>query len=323
MSLITPLSIPEAIAARRILVAGLLLLPLLDGCTLHRAASTLPPGVVPHAQWEAAPPVGHAADGTRRNLGAGERFEFRDLRVEVLDVVTDSARVPPADAVRLRLTRAGDAIERMVDEGTAFNWSGYHFAIVAVYGPGELGAGLAAIEVATIQSLPPSVAASTSAGGAELRLRVPHDITHVTLHHSGSPEPLRPEDDVRAKLRGLQAWGARDRNWWDVPYHFLIDLEGRIYEGRDWHYLGETNTRYDPSGHFLISVVGNYDLQRPTAGQLAAIADLMAWAVQRFDVPLDRIGGHYDYAETSCPGRHLRRYLEDGTLLHMVQARLH
>ena len=66
-------------------------------------------------------------------------------------------------------------------------------------------------------------------------------------------------------------------------------------------------------------MIGNYALQQPTAAQLAAIADLMAWAVQRFDVPLDRIGGHYDYAETSCPGRYLRPYLEDGTLLKMVE----
>lgn len=38
--------------------------------------------------------------------------------------------------------------------------------------------------------------------------------------------------------------------------------------------------------------------------------------------PLERIGGHYDYAQTSCPGEHLRHYLEDGTFRRMVQARL-
>src|SRR5690606_29147949 len=160
--------------------------------------------------------------------------------------------------------------------------------VVAIYGPGELGAGLVALEVATVASLPPAVAQSTTAGGADLRLRIPHRITHVTLHHSGSPEPLRPEEDPVAKLRGLQSWGASDRNWWDVPYHFLIDLSGRVYEGRDWRYTGETNTDYNPAGHFLISVIGNYDRQEPTPQQIEAIADLMAWAIERFDLPLDR-----------------------------------
>ncbi|MBR9988593.1 MAG: N-acetylmuramoyl-L-alanine amidase, partial [Gemmatimonadetes bacterium] len=227
------------------------------------------------------------------------------------------------DFVRLRLIRgSGSEAVRTFREGAAFIWSGYHIAIVAVYGPGELGAGLTAIEVAALDSLPEEVAKSNVAGGAAQRLRIPHEITHVTLHHTGSPEPLRPGEDPVQKLRGLQAWGARDRNWWDVPYHFLIDLEGRVYEGRDWRYMGETNTAYDPAGHFLISVIGNYERQEATEAQVEAIAELMAWAVTRFDLPLEQIGGHYDYADTTCPGEHLKRYLEDGTFRRLVVEKL-
>src|SRR5690606_8890622 len=101
----------------------------------------------------------------------------------------------------------------------------------------------------------------------------------------------------------------------------LIDLDGTIYEGRDWRYMGETNTTYDPRGHFLISVSGNYCRQEPTQAQLEAIADLMAWDAARFDVPHDPIGGHYHHAETSCSGDHLRRYLVDGAFRSMVEQR--
>jgi hypothetical protein len=282
----------------------------------------LPPDVVPHAEWQVNPPLGYAADANRRNLQSGDSLEFRHLVVTVIATDVDSASAAPADVVRLRLASGAAREERTVREGAAFNWQDYHIAIVAVYGPGELGAGLTAIEVAALDSLPPEVASSTIAGGAELRLRIPHEITHVTLHHTGSVEPLRPADDPVQKLRGLQSWGASDRNWWDVPYHFLIDLDGTVYEGRDWRYMGETNTTYDPAGHFLISVIGNYAKQEATPAQVSAIADLMAWAITRFDLPLDRIGGHYNYAETSCPGEHLRTYLEDGTLRKMVEERV-
>ena len=176
--------------------------------------------------------------------------------------------------------------------------------------------------MATVASLPSAVASSDTAGGAALRLRVPQRITSITLHHEGSEKPLRPEDDPLKGLRALQSWGERDRNWWDVPYHYLIDLDGHVYEGRDWHYMGETNTTYDPSGHLLISILGNYQLQEPTPAQLDAIADVMAWAVKKFDVPLDSIRGHYQYAQTDCPGKNLRKYLEDGTFRRMVVARL-
>ncbi len=87
--------------------------------------------------------------------------------------------------------------------------------------------------------------------------------------------------------------------------------------------MGETNTDYDPGGHFLISVIGNYNIQEPTQAQLNSIADLMAWALEEFNLPLDKIGGHYNYATgTDCPGKNLRKYLEDGTFKRMVAARL-
>ena len=143
---------------------------------------------------------------------------------------------------------------------------------MAIYGPGELGAGLVALEVATVASLPSYIASSDSAGGASMRLRIPHRITHVTLHHTGDAQPLRPEDNPVTRLRGLQSWGASARNWWDVPYHYLLDLNGKVYAGRDWRFMGETNTTYDPGGHFLISVIGNYQRQEATPAQLDAIA---------------------------------------------------
>jgi len=314
------------------------------GCATVRAGHPVPqPAIIPHSQWESQPPLGYPADAVRRNEPPGGTLTFHDLSIEVLSTSTDSvdSAVAPAaatgaattqstdsssvvkvDQVRLEL-RARDALEeRLVREGEAFNWNGYHVAVVAIYAKGELGNGLVALEVGTLASVPPNVATSLVAGGAELRLRVPQKITSITLHHEGSAKPLLPGDDPVRLLRNLQSWSASDRNWWDVPYHYLLDLDGNIYEGRDWHYMGETNTTYDPSGHFLISVIGNYNLQEPTPKQLDAIADLMAWAVEEFDVPLDSIKGHYQYADTGCPGKNLRKYLEDGTFRRMVEARL-
>lgn len=279
------------------------------------------PRVIPHADWEEAPRLGHAADATRRNAAAGDSLAFRGFTITVVGTSIDSTAAKPVDLVRLRLALGAESETRVAREGAAFNWNGFHVAVVAVYGPGELGAGLVALEVATVSSLPPHVAASEVAGGADLRLRIPHSITHVTLHHTGDATPLTTPDDAVRRLRGLQSWGARDRNWWDVPYHFLLGIDGRIFEGRDFRYMGETNTSYNPGGHFLISAIGNYERQAPTAETLDAIADLMAWALDEFDLPLDRIGGHYNYASTGCPGTHLRKLLEDGTIRRMVAER--
>ena len=302
---------------------ALLIVTLLAACSTRHTSAPLPrPAIIAHEQWQEQPRLGHAADATRRNIAAGGTLGFKDFKIDVLSTAVDSTGSTPSDVARVRLTAGSDTEERVVREGVAFNWRGFHIAVVAIYGPNELGAGLVALEIATVASLPPHIANAATAGGADMRLRIPHRITHVTLHHTGDAQPLLPGDDPVRRLRGLQSWGARDRNWWDVPYHFLMDLQGTIYEGRDYRFMGETNTAYNPSGHFLVSIIGNYERQEPTQAQLNAIADLMAWAFREFDVPLDRLGGHYNYASTTCPGRHLRKYLEDGTLRRMIEARL-
>ncbi len=293
------------------------------GCSGARSGTTVPkPRIIPHSEWEVTPPLGHAADAARRNKRAGDSLAFHDLKISVQSVAVDSSGATPVDIVRLRLNRGNSSEERTAREGSAFNWGVYHVAVVAIYGQGELGAGLVALEVATLESLPPAIRNSEIAGGADMRLRIPHRITNVTLHHTGDSRPLLHADSAVFRLRGIQRWGASDRNWWDVPYHFLLGLGGEIFEGRDYRFMGETNTAYDPGGHFLISVIGNYQVQEPTQAQLNSIADLMAWALDEFDLPLEKIGGHYNYADTGCPGQHLRKYLENGTFRRMVAQRL-
>jgi len=287
----------------------------LTGCGVPLSETDRFAPAIVASEWRAEAPVGHDADAIRRNLAPGGTLDLGALRLRV-DVAEGTT------AARVTLSLDDREAQLRLQAGEAVRWQGHRIAVLSVRGEDELGSGLVELEVATLASLPPHVAASEQAGGADMRLRVPHRITHVTLHHTGSPEPLRPGDDPVARLRGLQRWGRTDRNWWDVPYHYLIDLEGRVYEGRDWRYMGETNTAYDPRGHLLISVIGNYGLQEATPAQIETIVSLMAWAVQRFDLPLDRIGGHYDHAQTTCPGPHLRRYLEDGTFRRGVESRL-
>lgn len=290
-----------------------------DPAATGELADRLGLSIVPHSDWEEKPPLGHAADALRRNIPPGDSITFDDLSLKLLEMRPGEE----SDTARFELRR--ESVHETIDiaEGRAFAWNGYRVAVLAANTEeGVLGAGLAELEIAHQGSLPERLAESTFAGGAADRLRIPHEITRITLHHSGSPEPLRPEDDPVEKLRGLQSWGASARNWWDVPYHYLIDLDGTIYEGRDHRFMGETNTTYDPSGHFLISVIGNYNRQEPTPAQIDAITDLMTWAALTYDVPLSEIGGHSDWANTNCPGDHLQKYLDDGTFVNGVRSRI-
>jgi hypothetical protein len=148
-----------------------------------------------------------------------------------------------------------------------------------------------------------------------------HQVTHITLHHQGEPFP-QGKDPVKY-LRNLQAWSRSTKRWLDIPYHYVIDLEGRIYEGRKLEYAGDTDTEYDPTGHALIEVVGNFEEVEPNRKQLDAVVDLMALLAAKYKVPVERIAGHKDHsAQTVCPGANLYRYLQDGYFRGQVAARL-
>jgi hypothetical protein len=158
----------------------------------------------------------------------------------------------------------------------------------------------------------------TPADPARARLQT---ITHITLHHQGEPFP-QGKDPV-AYLRNLQAWSRATKGWLDIPYHYIIDLDGRVYEGRKLEYAGDTNTEYDPKGHALIEVVGNFEEVQPNQDQLDAVVELMAMLAAKYRVPVANIAGHKDYsAQTVCPGTNLYRYLQNGYFRDQVALRL-
>ena len=148
-----------------------------------------------------------------------------------------------------------------------------------------------------------------------------HAITHITLHHQG--EPFKPGTDPRQYLRNLQTWSRNSKGWLDIPYHYIIDLEGRTYAGRDIAYAGDTNTEYDPSGHALIEVVGNFEEVEPNQQQLDAVVEVMAMLAKKYKVPVERIASHRDHSDkTVCPGANLYRYVQSGYFREKVAASL-
>jgi hypothetical protein len=148
-----------------------------------------------------------------------------------------------------------------------------------------------------------------------------HTITHITLHHQG--EPYKAGTDPQQYLRKLQTWSRNTKHWLDIPYHYVIDLDGHIYEGRNIAYAGDTNTEYDPTGHALIEVVGNFEEVEPNRQQLDAVVRLMAMLAKKYGVTLDHIASHRDFStQTVCPGANLYRYVQDGYFRHKVALRL-
>jgi hypothetical protein len=148
-----------------------------------------------------------------------------------------------------------------------------------------------------------------------------HTPRFITIHHAGVV--WTAGSDPYQKLKGLQSWGARDRNWPDVPYHYLIPPDGRIFEGRSTDYPPDTNTReFDTVGHINVHLWGSLGEQRATLEMLQATVDVIAWLCQEHAIDPATIRGHRDHASTNCPGADMYRYVSDGLIEKWVREKL-
>ncbi|MEM1117842.1 MAG: peptidoglycan recognition family protein [Bacteroidota bacterium] len=185
--------------------------------------------------------------------------------------------------------------------------------------------GLAASGLAAQEStpLPPGVAVVSRAewGGPPPALPMIPQVPHVlTVHHTATPQ--RPDRDPAETLQALYAFSVSDgplgdgrpkRPWADVPYHFYIAPGGAILEARDVAFEGDTNTRYDLSGHVLIVLEGNFDVEQPTEAQLSSLFSLSEALAAQWGFGPEAVGGHADRApgQTACPGDALEARLGD------------
>ena len=150
----------------------------------------------------------------------------------------------------------------------------------------------------------------------DYRTQVP---VRITIHHEGTK--LEMTDDAAKKINAIQRWGmGAEKNWADIPYHFLIAPDGTIYEGRNPLTVGETSTEYDPSGHLLICCLGNLEVQPLPAQQLESLIKLTAYAANRHKIDSDSIASHRDYSkQTTCPGKNLYPYIQNGYIKNEVK----
>jgi hypothetical protein len=147
---------------------------------------------------------------------------------------------------------------------------------------------------------------------------IEHTIDHLTIHHTAVA--VDRVADGPSSILSHQRFHQGDKGWADIAYHYLIDPGGNIYEGRDPRFKGDTATDYDPAGHFLVCIDGNFDLTTVNEAQVAAAARILAWGAHRYGVDPTALAGHRDYAETRCPGDAIYALLTDGSLVARVQA---
>lgn len=137
----------------------------------------------------------------------------------------------------------------------------------------------------------------------------------LVVHHTA----IQRTGDTRSaaeRVRALYAYHAENRGWGDIGYHYLIDEDGRIYQGRQGGNRVVGGHAYCHNiGTLGIALLGNFDTEQPTQAQVKALQRLLGSLadLERIDLsaPVTFHGknfqspvvGHRDLMSTACPGR--------------------
>ena len=150
----------------------------------------------------------------------------------------------------------------------------------------------------------------------------------IIVHHTaGDTSSFTGKQSVINYLKDVYKFHTITRGRGDIWYNFLIDPYGNIYEGRaggDSVIWAHTNWNNTPS--VWISLMWNFDIQKPTSEQIKSLVSLIAALSKKYnidptakaeyhkvltDIPYMKsvqagaVAGHRDAGITSCPGKNL------------------
>ena len=152
----------------------------------------------------------------------------------------------------------------------------------------------------------PSWVVSRSAWGARNPSKVcgsSHRPDRMTVHHtvgsSGSSNPA-------GVMRSIQAYHIDNRGWCDIGYHFVVNYNGTVYQGRDERRTGVHVYRQN-TNNVGIALMGNFDTAQVPQAQLNGAAETVRWVGSTFGIALTRsnVKGHGERMSTACPGKNL------------------
>lgn len=169
----------------------------------------------------------------------------------------------------------------------------------------------------------------------------------IVVHHTASVD-LTPDSDgtgqYKAKVRAIYKWhvtnatwedevGVTQRGFGDIGYHYLIDPNGNIYQGRAGangvigaHVYGGNRETIGIGviGTYGAEINGQYIAHPLNSKLTSSLQNLIAWLAAANDIDLTQkvkikvlgeekivygLTGHKDLRPTKCPGENLYQYL--------------
>ncbi|MBT3577811.1 hypothetical protein HN499_03310, partial [archaeon] len=142
-------------------------------------------------------------------------------------------------------------------------------------------------------------------------LKYPQEVEKIIIHHTATTSNL---DNPAQAIRDIYYYHSVSRGWGDIGYNYILDKEGRLYEGR-YGDEGVIAAHAGPGNHgsIGIAVLGNYDTNAVPEPVLVTLSELIyqkskihGFSPEGYsefrDEVMPNIFGHEEVMSTSCPG---------------------
>jgi N-acetylmuramoyl-L-alanine amidase len=125
----------------------------------------------------------------------------------------------------------------------------------------------------------------------------PEDVTRIVIHCTATPEGRA------VTIEDVRRWHVDERGWSDVGYHWLVELDGELKQGRKEHVSGAHAKGWNHCSIGVCYVGGcNKDMKAKdtrTDDQKITLGCLLQDLRCRY--PKAKIIGHRDISSKACP----------------------
>jgi len=124
------------------------------------------------------------------------------------------------------------------------------------------------------------------------------NIEWLIVHHTAVSRDDNPEQFDAVKNYHIS------KGWGDIGYHYFIEPDGEIKNGREDHVTGAHTIGYNDKS-LGICLTGNFDQEDPTIGQMDSLRRLLNELMVEYKVVRDNIVPHRKFANKTCYGSRL------------------
>lgn len=134
-------------------------------------------------------------------------------------------------------------------------------------------------------------------------------VEKIILHCAATPEG---KEFTAADINRMHI----QRGFKKIGYHYVIDLDGTVEKGREENENGAHTIGYN-SKSLGICYIGGVakDGKTPkdtrTEAQKVAIFNIVKELIEKYNLTLDDVHGHYEFANKACPSFKMKDFKEE------------